>query len=248
MAVLSATAAVFPVLGGILVTVAWNVPFLAYFAAVPVALGAVVVLDDPPRLERTRETGYLRDALHTIATPPTLALFGATFLTEFLAFGVVFTALPFLLAPVATPVVIGLVLLTAEAVSTVSAAATGRLARHLTPARLIAVGFAAYAVGFAGTWLASDPPLVAVAAAFVGAGFGILLPSVDAAVSERVPATHRAGALSLRNSTTFLGRASGPVVFVGLAVTAGFGYQSLLLAAGVVSVGAAAVTAVLAGR
>ena len=53
--------------------------------------------------------------------------------------------------------------------------------------------------------------------------------------------------MSLRNSTTFLGRATGPVVFVGLAAAGGFGYGPLLLGAGVVAVGAA-IAATVAGR
>ena len=54
------------------------------------------------------------------------------------------------------------------------------------------------------------------------------MPAIDAAVSDLVAAEHRAGALSLRNSATFLGRATGPVLFAGLAATTG--YTPLLLA------------------
>ncbi|MFB6109060.1 MAG: MFS transporter [Haloplanus sp.] len=246
VAVLSAAAAVFPVVGGVLVTVAWNAPFLTYLAALPVALFAAVALDEPRRTAGERGLAYLGAALRTVTTPPTMALFGATFLTEFLAFGVVFTALPFLLAPAVSPVAIGAVLLTAKVVSVFTSAATGRLSRSFSPGRLVALGFAGYAVGFAGAWAASASPVAtAVAVVFVGAGVGVLLPNVDAAVTARVPPAYRAGALSLRNSTTFLGRATGPVVFVGLAVTAGVGYTRLLLAAGVVAAVASAAAAVL---
>jgi len=46
-------------------------------------------------------------------------------------------------------------------------------------------------------------------------------------------------------TTNFLGRASGPLAFTGLAVTRGVGYTPLLLAAGVVSALTAAVAALL---
>ena len=248
VAVLSATAALFPVVGGYLVTFGWQVPFYAYFAAVPVALFAAVALREPARAPGERGLDYLRDALAQVSRP-VLALFGLTFLTEFLAFGVVFTALPFVLAPVLSTVLIGAVILTAEAVSTVVAASTGRLARSLTAVQLLAVGFACYGVGFLLTWVATGPLFVAVAVVFVGAGVGLLLPSVDAAVNERIGGEYRAGVMSLRNSTTFLGRTTGPVVFTGLAVTAGFGYGPLLLGAGVLAGGVAVLLALaLRGR
>lgn len=77
----------------------------------------------------------------------------------------------------------------------------------------------------------TTPFLIAVATVGYGAGWGLVLPSIDAGVSDIVPPQFRAGALSLRNSASFLGRAAGPVLFTALA--AGSGYRVLLLAAGV---------------
>jgi len=79
IAVLSATAAVFPVLGGALVGFGWNVPFLAYFATVPVALFAVVLLEEPVREPSGRGVADLRAAFDAIATPRALGLFGRRF-------------------------------------------------------------------------------------------------------------------------------------------------------------------------
>ena len=245
VAVLSAGAAVFPVVGGALVAIEWNAPFLAYFAAVPVAGFALLVLDEPPRSGGSRGLAYLRAAAGAIATPGIVGLFGVTFLTEFLAFGVVFTAVPFLLAGTLSPVLIGAVLLGAETAAMLAAAASGRLAQSLSNERIIAAGFAAYGVGFLGTWAAPGPAVVAAALVVVGAGIGLLLPAVDAAVSVRIDAEYRAGAFSLRNSTTFLGRFAGPVTFVSVAVGGGIGYPRLLLTAGVLALAVAVVVAVL---
>lgn len=82
-----------------------------------------------------------------------------------------------------------------------------------------------------GAWLAPAATLVGAAGTLVSAGWGFVLPSVDGAMTDLVPAQFRAGALSLRNSTTFLGRATGPVLFATLAP--GTGYRVVLLAAGV---------------
>ena len=239
IAVLSATAALFPVLGGFLVTLAWFAPFLTYFAAIPVALLVFLSLDDPARGSTGHGVGYLRDAFLAITTPATLVLFGITFLTEFLAFGVIFTALPFLLESVLNPVLIGFVLLAAEAASMLAAMASGRLARMLSSFQMIAIGFACYGAGFLLFGLTTWIGAVVVAAIFAGAGVGLLLPSVDAALSDRTAEAYRAGAFSLRNSTTFLGRFTGPIAFTGLAGTVGLGYTPLLLVSGALAVGAA---------
>ncbi|MDL5360570.1 MFS transporter [Halalkalicoccus sp. NIPERK01] len=243
VAVLSATAALFPVLGGMLVGIAWNAPFLAYLAALPVAAFAQVALDEPDRPAGGRGTAYLVDAARTVLTPPLVALFAVAFVTEFLAFGVIFTALPFLLATALTPVLIGAVILAGEASSMVVATASGRLARLLSNEWLIALGFACYAVGFAAAWIAPGTPAMLGAVLVIGAGVGLLMPVVDAAVSDRVDTEYLAGAMSLRNSTTFLGRTAGPIAFAGLAISVGYGYDSLLLASSLVAVLAALIAA-----
>ncbi|SFR97690.1 Predicted arabinose efflux permease, MFS family [Halomicrobium zhouii] len=248
VAVLSATAALFPVLGGFLVTLGWSVPFLTYFAAIPVALFVSLSLEEPVQTSPGRGVGYLRDAVVAITTPSTLALFAITFLTEFLAFGVIFTALPFLLESVLTPVLVGVVLLTAETTAMVAASGSGRLARRLSSLQLIAIGFACYGAGFLifalTTWIGA----VVVAAVVAGAGVGLLLPSVDAALSDRTDPPYRAGAFSLRNSTTFLGRFAGPITFAGLAGTGGLGYVPLLIVSGVLAIGAAVLTGLVASQ
>ncbi|MDS0478584.1 hypothetical protein [Natrinema sp. 1APR25-10V2] len=105
--------------------------------------------------------------------------------------------------------------------------------------RLIALGFACYGIGFLATWFVPDSLAVAGGLVIVGAGIGLLLPTVDAAVSNRVVAEYRAGAFSLRNSTIFSGRAAGPVTFAGLAAAGSVEYGGLLLAAALVAFGAA---------
>jgi MFS family permease len=147
----------------------------------------------------------------------------------------VFTALPFLLTAQygVSPVGIGLVVTAAEVVSIVVSSQNGRLARSLSNRLLVAGGFVSYGVGLVGTWLAPTPLLIGIAVAFVGAGLGLSMPSVDAAISGLVSDRYRAGALSIRNSTTFLGRSLGPVLFAGLALSTG--YRPLLLGAGVVA-------------
>ncbi|WP_458188188.1 MFS transporter [Haladaptatus sp. NG-WS-4] len=256
VAVLSVGAAVFPVVGGALAAIAWNVPFLAYALGFPVALLALLALDEPTS-PHDRQDGranatdggtrnYLRGASATL-TLGMGALLGTAFLTEFLLFGTLVAALPFLLTAVygLTPLYIGVILMLAEAGSVVAASANGRLARTFTNDQLIALGFVCYAISLAGVYVAPSPAFVALAVVVFGFGLGFSMPAVDAAVSERVTRDYRAGLLGLRNSTTFLGRATGPIVFVTAAAVVG--YRSLFAIAAV-CVLTIAVVAVLTTR
>ncbi|QFU81345.1 MFS transporter [Natronorubrum aibiense] len=270
-AVLSVGAAIFPVVGGVLVAISWDAPYLLYLLAVPLGVLAWRVLEAPDRDDRgdrtddtepgvdrvaapdggtadgtiSLDTGYARGVLAAVGTGSVLAMFLATFAAELLLFGAILTAVPFLLVGSygLTPAVVGGVLLLSEGVSVVVSAANGRFARRATNATLVAVGFVCLAVGLAVAWLATSVLAIAAATGIIGAGIGLVLPSVDAEVSDRVTSQYLAGALSLRNSTTFLGRTLGPVAFAGVATTTG--YAPLLFASAVVALAVAAV--VIAG-
>ncbi|WP_254530561.1 MFS transporter [Natrinema gelatinilyticum] len=251
-AVLSAGAAVFPVVGGVLVAVSWNAPYLLYPLAIPLAVVAWYVLEEPERAG-DRATGpersdggadsgtvsldadYVHGMFAAVGTGGVLPMYVATFAAELLLFGSVLTAVPFLLTGSygLEPAVVGAILMLAEGTSVAVSAANGRFAKRTTNPALVEAGFLCLAVGFAVAWLAGSVLEIGVASAIIGAGIGLVLPSVDAEVSGRVTGRYRAGALSLRNSTTFLGRTLGPIAFAGIAATTG--YSSLLFGGAVVA-------------
>ena len=238
-AVLSAGAAAFPLLGGALVAIAWTAPFAMYLLGLPVALFAARALEEPTGERPTRSLTYLQDAVGALPGSDAAVLYGSALLIDLLLFGAVFTALPFLLFESygLSPVLIGLVVTTGEVASTVAATQNGRLSERLSDGAILAVGFAATGVGFVGVWLASSPLFVAIATLAYGAGWGLALPSIDAGISDLVPRQFRGGAVSLRNSASSAGRAAGPFAFASLGLV--FGYETLLLAAGGVALGAA---------
>lgn len=144
------------------------------------------------------------------------------------------------------PVYVGLVLTASEATSTVVSTQNGRFAKYLSNHQLIALGFGCYGLGLFGVWVARSPVLIAVAVGVFGAGLGLSMPAVDAAISDLVATQYRGCALSLRNSTTFLGRAAGPVLLTGVATTTG--YRPLLLAGGIVALGSGLFVVLATGR
>lgn len=253
VAALSLGAALFPILGGVLAAVAWNAPFLAYGLVLPVALFALWGLDDSStrRRETTSEGqgttnrgwfSYLQGVM-LVLTPAMGGLLATAFLTEFLLFGALITVLPFLLTATygLTPLYIGLIITASEAGAVLAASVSGRLARILTNSQLVGFGFVGYGIALAGVYLAPSPAFVALAVLVFGLGFGISMPAVDAAVSDLVSRDYRAGLLGLRNSTAFLGRATGPVVFAAAATVAGYRPLMAIAAVGVLAVAIAVI-------
>lgn len=243
-AVLGTGAALYPIVGGALTGVSWRAPFVVYLLALPAAVVAARVL--PAEVRRPPRPGYLNAMTRAATSTGALGYYAATLLTELLLFGAVLTALPFLLTRTygASALEIGLVLTAAEIVAAAVAALNGRLARYAGDATIVGVGVATYALGLLALPHTTTVPEVAAVGGVIGAGVGLVLPSVDAGLSERVPDDLRAGALSLRNSVTFLGRAAGPVLFAALAADAG--YEPLLTAAGLAALAAVALATVAA--
>lgn len=244
-AVLSAGAAAFPLVGGVLVAVSWTAPFALYLLGLPVAVFAFYTLEEPAGDRESRNLVYLRRAVGSLSLRDATVLYGSAVAIDLLLFGAVFTALPFLLWETygLSPLLIGLVVTIGEVASTVAATQTGRLSAYLSPVGLVTVGFLATGVGLVGAGLAGSAAVIAVTTVGYGAGWGIVLPSIDAGISDRTPGRLRAGAVSIRNSASSVGRAAGPFLFTALAV--GTGYSTLLVVAGIGALGFAAAVAAL---
>lgn len=232
------SAAVSPMLGGLLADVSWRAPFGLYAASVGVAIAVARWLPesgpapDDARLGRA----YLRAAVRTLPLRRALALYVATFASFALFFGGVLTGVTFLLdegyglasGPIGT-LITGALLFGA-----VVAALNGRLARHARDLSLIALGFLAYGSGLALAWAAGSPPGVFAGIWLFGAGHGLVVPSAASALAGLGPDRYRAGVMSLRTSVVLASQAVAPPAFVlGAAVV---GYDGVLLAAGVLAV------------
>lgn len=246
VATLSVGRTVYPVVGGALATVAWNAPFAASLLAVPAGLFVGRTLAERPFERAAGGSTYLPGVARALPTRAAVGLYAATFLVEVVTFGAVITALPFVLSGRfgLSPPAVGAVLAVSTFATAAAAAGNGHLATRFSNGLLVAGGFLCFGVGLVGIRLASTVAAVGVAVAVFGVGVGLGMPSVDAELARLVPVAYRAGALGLRNSVTFFGRATGPVVFT---VAAGaVGYPTTMLVAGVATLGLGVVGALAA--
>ncbi|THE65314.1 MFS transporter [Salinadaptatus halalkaliphilus] len=234
--ILSVGTSIFPVVGGVLAGIAWNIPFVLFALGVVLGLVALWTLEEPD-VAKNDAGGleYVRDAAASVSLRDSFVLYGATFVIFVTVFGALLTLMPLLLDEQygLSSSEIGLVLTGASVTSGIVASQNGRLSRYATNVELIGAGLAIYGVSLAaiGAVLHSGSVLSIVGAVVVfGVGSGLAIPSMNTAVSSFTPGRFRGGAVSLRTSFIHTGEAAGPAIFPLAAAVVG--YQPVLVASG----------------
>ena len=245
--VIGTGAALYPLVGGVLAGIRWNVPFLFFGTGIVVAAVAVLALPEPEGSEPEAVRTYLGGLGDVVTSPEALSIFAVIFVVFFVFYGAIQTALPLLLSD-EFGLSSGAIGLTLAMVSLASAAVSsqyGRLSQWRSAPELIALGFVAYGCSLLGVRLAPSPPTVAASLLAFGVGFGLVMPSIDTAIVTAVSDRLRAGMMGMRTSVLRLGQTAGPVAFTFLAETAfgtpTAGYRSLLSACGVAILAAGAI-------
>jgi MFS family permease len=247
-ATLSVGISVFPLLGGVLSDVRWNLPFAVYAVSLLVGAFAALSLEESADAEAQLDTSYLRAGASAVVSRAGITLYGAVFVTFLLFFGALNTSIPLLLdgSFALTGLWIGAVLSLPLIVSSTVALANGRLARYASNRQLIGLGTVGYGVGLAGVWVVDSPAGIAATLVVTGAGHGCILPALDTEISRLATDELRGGVTSLRISVKKVGQTVGPVLFP--AVAAATGYPRLLLATGVLAAATGVVSVHLASR
>lgn len=233
-------AALYPLIGGVLAGIRWNVPFLFFGVGILVGLVAVFALPEPAGREASDVRTYLVGLRDVIVHPRALAIFGALFVVFFVFYGAIQTALPLLLNDEfsLSSGEIGLTLAMVAASSAVVSSLYGRISEWRSAPELIALGFIAYGISLLGVWLAPSPIFVGASLLAFGVGFGLVMPSIDTTIITAVPDRLRAGMMGMRTSVLRFGQTAGPISFTYFAETAfetpPLGYRRMIVVFGVV--------------
>jgi MFS family permease len=232
-------AALYPLVGGGLAGIRWNVPFLFFGVGIGVGAAAVVALPEPDGREPSDVRTYLGGLRGIVTDPGALAIFGAILVVFFVFYGAVQTALPLLLSDeyALSAGEIGVILASVSAASAAVSSQYGRLSAWKSGPELIALGFVAYGCSLLGVRVSPSPRFVFLSLLAFGVGFGLALPSIDTAIVTAASDDLRAGMMGLRTSVLRLGQTLGPVAFTFVAETAFAtptdGYRALLAGFGV---------------
>jgi ACDE family multidrug resistance protein len=228
-------AASYPLIGGALASVGWNVPFAFFGISLIVGVVALFSLTEPAIDEPPSFRAYASRLASAALVPEALGLWLAAFFTFFLFYGGVLTTLSLLLSDVYGLAAgeIGLLFSMVSLANATMASQYGRVSGVLPARQLVALGFVGFGVSLLGVRAASTPVAIGVMLVCFGLGFGVVMPSLDTTTAGLVSGQLRASMLGVLTSMLWLGQTVGPVLFTGVAQNAFArpvaGYRFLLL-------------------
>ncbi len=243
-AVLTASLAVYPTLGGLLADQwDWRVAFVPYAATLVVAGFAWrYLVDTAPRVEAPY-VDQLRAAVAEARRP----IIGATMLlalvTFVLIFGVFLAAMAihleneFGLGPSAR----GMIYAVPAVVSTLTALSLGRLRRLVGPPTLVPLGVSLFGVAFLAIGLTGSLAVLIVAVAVYGVGEGISIPTLQDVAAGRSTPSLRGAIVAIWTGFARTGQVVGPLL-AGVAIDEFGTAETFVIAA----IGALAVAALVA--
>ncbi|HET6706396.1 MFS transporter [Amycolatopsis sp.] len=233
-------------LGGLLAAVSWRGPFAVYLLALPLLL---LVLRYVPEAAAHPDTGDAPAA--SPWRPRLLGLYAVMFLGV-VVFYTVPTQAPFWLGQVggAGPAVTGALIAAVNLVMTLVGLKFRRLRARWDFPALAIVLFTAFAAGLVLLGTAGSLGVAALGMVVVGAGIGLLNPTVNGWVVASVAPGVRTRALGLLTSALFLGQFASPLLAQPVADAAGLGWTfgCAGIAAAVIAVVMAATRATAAAR
>ncbi|CAP15124.1 MFS transporter (plasmid) [Haloarcula sp. NS06] len=231
-AILAIGAAGYPLLGGGLALLSWAAPFVCFALGIVVAVAGSAILPEPESSMDSSGLSYVVNAAQSVPTRTALGLYVAIFGIFFVLYGAQLTVVPFILDESygLSSGMIGLLLGLPAVTMGVTSSQSSRLMRHLSPPRLITLGFVTYGIGMTLAALAHSITVLAGALFLFGIGQGFAEPITDTALNTLAPDAFRGGIMSIRTSVLQFGTTLGPPVFV--AVASIVGYTDTLLIAG----------------
>lgn len=216
--IITASMAIYSIIGGALAVMGWYYPFLLSLAAIPVALLVWFGFKNPePTGEKPLKVDLL-NALKSLRNRQLAGLFIVSTAHFILLYGALRTYLPLLIADSfkSSSWVIGLILASLPVASAIAASQVGRLARRFPETTLIRASFVVYALALLGVPFASNIWLLLIPTVMFGIGFGICSPITLSIVAAQASKEYLATVISVNGAFCNLGRIIGPLLMGGV--------------------------------
>lgn len=220
--ILGITAAIYPLVGGILTGFSWRYPFLLSLLAIPVAFLVLTSLKLPKK-QSTTENNNLREYLATtwnsVTNPQVIGLLIAVVSIFMMQFGACYTFLPVLATQSlgASPQTIGIILMVISLSLAFFAAQVGFISQFFSERAMLRISLLLYAVALIITPLVNNVWLLLIPSILFGAAEGIALPTTRTLLTMLSPEESRAGFMAVNATVQSIGQALGPV-FAGMAL------------------------------
>ena len=205
------TNATVPFVSGALATMAWFLPFYIHSAAVLLGVFAAFKLKEPTGASQTPR--YMIKALRAMGNTRAIWLFFSNFMGFVLLYCIV-VYMPILVVRQfgLTTLHSGLAISAAAGVSALTASQAGRLSDISEAVRVVwgffCCGLSLLLVGLSGSYA-----LLLLFMGIWGLGFGVMMPTLNAAAAGLVSSELRAGVLSVFTLLIYLGQTVSPPFF-----------------------------------
>jgi MFS family permease len=220
---------IFPLVSGLLVTLAWQYPFYLFAIALPTALLVHLVFEEPSAQGADDETNpSLGELLSLLRDRNVLTTVLGRAVPSVLWFSLLtYNSIVVVRLLDGTPGQAGLLVALASIASSIGSTQLGRLTTEVDSRRtLLTVFIAVQGTGIAGLALAPSFLVAAVAATLGGVGFGVTVSLYRSVITGLVSGEHRGGLVSLGESVGRVGSTVTPIAMgasiATLQTTAGF--------------------------
>ena len=226
-------AGLLPMLGGLLASVTWYLPFLTAVIGLPIGLYLIIHLKNvrPGVLPKTGT--YVRDAYENLVNKDVLQLCFFTFGYVFIGFGAFISYIPSYMNTTFNTgtILIGIIIATRTISGSICSAVLNKITTRFSSRTLLVFSFVLLMLGMSAVPLTGRIEAVVFLALAYGAGFGIVRPLIQVLLFEISPENLRATFSSANGTALRIAQTFSPLI-AGL-VVAGLGFQMLYyLAAG----------------
>lgn len=242
---------VFLLIGGVLATLGWRVPFLIYAGTLVLLPLIVLVLYEPDRTDDASGTLAADESIRQLlgrVPLGTLALIYAIALIGNVVFFLVPVEVPFYVTKVvnAGSVLTGLAVATTALFAALISTQYTRIRTWLDIGPIVALMFAIMGVGFGIVSLGYTVWVILLGLAVTGVGVGLLVPNLNAWIAADVPEDVRGRVFGGLTSALFLGQFLSPVI--SSPISAWLSLRLTFRVGGIVLVGLAIVFIALSHR
>ncbi len=216
-AVLSVGTALFPFFGGMLAMKGWNVPFLAFWLGLLLAVFTVLFFKEP-KIDRQRDGSYLKGAIKQMLNARALSVFSIGLVIFILLYGGILTYLTLYMDSYfsMSAFSIGIFIASASVASGSVAIASHRIEKLLGRRLMLAVGFLFYTVSFGSVIYLPSYEWLLFTMLSLGIAIGLTIPLLQSMATMLAPAEYRGIVVMVFGMLIRLGQTVGPPLLATL--------------------------------